>query len=104
MKESEFQQQIIDYAHLNGWRVAHFRSVRIQREDGSYYYATPVQADGEGFPDLVLIRPPRLVFAEVKVSAKVSPKQEIWLQDLRDCGMEVYVWRPTDWAEIERVL
>jgi hypothetical protein len=51
--EAQFQQQVIDLARLCGYRVAHFRTVRVQRKGGSVYYTTPVQADGAGWPDLV---------------------------------------------------
>jgi hypothetical protein len=59
-----------------------------------------------GFPDEVLCRPPRLVFAELKSEkGKLSAEQEAWLQDLRGVpGVECYVWRPSDMAEIAEVL
>ena len=105
MKEAEFQQQIIDLAHLHGWRCAHFRTVRIQRKDGSVYYATPVQADGEGFPDLVLLKGNRVIVAEIKSEkGKCSDAQTEWLNAWELAGAEVYVWRPQDWNEIEKRL
>ena len=105
MKERDFQDQIIELAHLKDWTVAHFRTVRIQRKDGSVYYATPVQADGVGFPDLILLRPPRQVVIECKVDRrKPTVDQQIWLQLFEACGAEAYVWYPTDWDEIERTL
>ncbi|MCK9569908.1 VRR-NUC domain-containing protein [Candidatus Pacearchaeota archaeon] len=105
MKESEFQQQIIDVAHLHHWLVAHFRGVRIQRKDGSVYFATPVQADGEGFPDLVMLKPSRMVVAEIKSDkGKLSEAQEEWLNQWELAGAEVYVWRPKDWDKIIEVL
>jgi hypothetical protein len=59
-----------------------------------------------GFPDEVLCRPPRLVFAELKSErGKLSAEQEAWLEDLRGVpGVEVYVWKPADMKEIARVL
>lgn len=59
-----------------------------------------------GFPDEVLCRPPRLVFAEFKSErGKISVEQEAWLKDLRGVpGVEVYVWRPGDMDEIAAVL
>ena len=105
MKEAEFQQQIIDLAHLHGWRCAHFRTVRIQRKDCSVYYATPVQADGEGFPDLVLLKGNRVIVAEIKSEkGKCSDAQTEWLNAWELAGAEVYVWRPQDWNEIEKRL
>jgi hypothetical protein len=59
-----------------------------------------------GFPDEVLLRPPRLVFAELKSErGKLSAEQEAWLADLRKLpGVEVYQWRPEDMDEIAEVL
>jgi hypothetical protein len=103
--EEDFQQQIIDFAHLNGWRVAHFRTVRIQRKDGSVYYATPVQADGEGFPDLVLLKGNLVIVAEIKSEkGKLSDAQRDWLSAWEMTEADVYVWRPQDWDEIEKRL
>lgn len=104
--ESDLQQTIIDAAHLFGWRAAHFRTVRIARANGQVYYATPVQADGAGWPDLVLAKPGRLLFVEVKSDkGKLSPEQTAWKVLLEMTGQgEVYTWRPSQWDEIEAVL
>ena len=105
MKEEYLQQQIIDLAHLHHWRVAHFRTARIQRKDGSVYYATPVQADGEGFPDLVLLKGNRVIVAEIKSEkGKLSDAQRDWLSAWEMTEADVYVWRPQDWDEIEKRL
>lgn len=38
-----------------------------------------------GFPDEVLVRPPRLIFAELKSDrGRLSPDQQAWLEDLRE--------------------
>lgn len=59
-----------------------------------------------GFPDEVLVRPQRLVFAELKSEkGKLSSEQQAWLEELRQVpGVEVYLWRPADMDEIARVL
>ncbi len=101
--EAEFQQQVIDYAHSHGWLVAHFRSVKVQTRSG-IRYQTPVQADGAGFPDLVMVRE-RIVYAELKsAKGKHTPAQERWLQVLTDADGEAYLWFPSDWSNIERLL
>jgi len=112
--EEKFQQRVIDLAHARGWRVAHFRPVRVQRKDGSVYYCTPVGADGEGFPDLELVRE-RIVKAELKSASEkrrkapgrekgLKPAQQEWRDAYIRAGVEWYVWSPDDWPEIERVL
>jgi hypothetical protein len=129
--EKEWQQTVIDTAQARGWRVAHFRTSRT----GSGGYATAVQADGAGYPDLSMVRGPRLAFVELKAEkGRLAPAQREWLDDLtlvadatqyaagvamgedllepnlsheadyRGCGVEVYVWKPADWPEVERTL
>lgn len=80
--EAEWQSFVTDYAKVKDWWVYH-----TLRSKGS-------QA---GFPDLVLIRPPRLIFVELKrEGGKLSPVQRLVLQMLEACHQEVYVWRPSD--------
>lgn len=59
-----------------------------------------------GFPDEVLVRPPRLVFAELKsMAGTVSAKQQKWIGLLAQIpGVEMYVWRPCDQEQVDRVL
>ena len=86
-KEKDFTQQVRDLARALGWLEYHpYRSDR----------STP------GFPDLVMVKAPRVIFAELKMAkGKVSHSQEIWLQELNDCGgVETYLWRPQDRQEI----
>lgn len=88
--EDEFQADVIGLAKLLGWRVYHTRDSR---------------GSDSGFPDLVLVRRGRLIFAELKTdTGKLRPVQEAWLTDLLETKAEVYLWRPSCWGEIERVL
>ena len=58
-----------------------------------------------GFPDLMLLKPGRLIVAEVKSQkGRLTFAQEVWLEAFRETHAEVYVWRPDDWPEVERVL
>ena len=100
MTEAQLQQQIIQLAKLYSWRVAHFRPAMTAKG-----WRTPVSADGQGFPDLVLVKRCRLIFAEVKSDkGRVSPEQQEWLDALRKTKNEVYLWKPKDWPEIQGVL
>lgn len=106
LSEAEFSQQVIDFAHLNHWLVAHFRPAMTGRKDrnGKPIWVTPVQADGKGFPDLVLVRD-RVLFAELKVgSNRLTVEQLSWESLLLLAGAELHIWRPEDWPTIERVL
>ena len=56
------------------------------------------------FPDLELIRD-RIVKAELKRRDTVpTPGQERYLLALARAGVETYLWRPADWAEIVETL
>ncbi len=57
-----------------------------------------------GFPDLVLVRKV-VIYAELKSkTGRLTPEQKQWLDALTNAGQDCRVWRPTDWAEIERTL
>jgi len=107
MKETEFQSQVIDLAQRSGWCVAHFRPVRVQRKDGSVYYETPVQADGAGFPDLLMIHEVtgRVIAAECKAEGgTLSPAQRKWMTLFMNSPAEWYVWYPEDWDMIVSII
>jgi hypothetical protein len=98
--EAGFQRAVIDLARLMGFRVAHFRAAQTARG-----WRTPVQADGAGFPDLVMVRGNRIIAAELKAQAgRVSDEQLAWLDALAAAGCESYVWRPRDWERVVHVL
>jgi hypothetical protein len=97
--EADWQATVIDYAHLRKWRVAHFRPAKTEQG-----WRTAVSADGAGFPDLVLVRD-RVIFAELKSdTGKLSVAQLEWFLGLELANAEAYIWRPSDWPEVERVL
>lgn len=89
--ERAFQATVVAAARLCGWAV---------------YHAWLSARSAPGFPDLVLARPPRLVFAELKGErGRLTPAQAAWGELLAACpGAEYYVWRPGDWPAIERAL
>jgi hypothetical protein len=92
--ERSFQAVVVETAQLAGWRVAHFRAAKTAKG-----WRTPVTADGAGWPDLVLVRPPRIIFAELKSeTGELRPRQAEWLDVLRLLPqVEVRLWRPADW-------
>jgi len=100
--EASFQACVLEVARLAGWRALHLRPAR--RADGSW--RTPVSGDGIGWPDLTLVRPPRLIFAELKSErGKLSLQQADWIGALRLLPKaEVYVWRPSDWDGLVETL
>ena len=100
ISEAEFQAQVIELAQLRGWLVHAERPA--QRQSG--HWSTPIQGNA-GFPDLVLARGGRLIFAELKsAKGRMRPEQQAWLDALRPGALRVFLWRPTDWDEIVRAL
>ena len=95
ISELKFQDTIFEYVALRGWRCYHVTNVKGRlRGPGAV-----------GFPDLVLLRPPRLIFAELKNEVRgITAEQFLWLEALQKTEAEVYLWRPSDWPEIEEIL
>lgn len=101
ISERDFQAQLVEWARSFGWRVHGERAAQFR--DGRW--GTHIQGD-VGWVDLVLVRGPRLIFAELKVGKnKPTPQQYAWHQALFDARagsphIEVHVWRPEQWSEI----
>lgn len=97
LTEKQWQQRVVDFARLKRWLVYHTFDSR---------HSAP------GFPDLVLVRAPRIIFAELKTDrapAKLPPAQEKWIQELVACRaaslhFDVFVWRPADWSAVRVLL
>lgn len=89
--ERNLREQVRSLCGIYGWKMAFTQ----------YSLRSP-----KGFPDLVLLRPPRLIFAELKSeTGKTRPDQDAWLDTLRELpGAEVFLWRPTDIEQIAEVL
>lgn len=82
--EKQLQDAVLEHARLAGWLV---------------YHTFDSRRSTHGFPDLVLVRPPRLIFVELKTeTGKASDAQTLWLDRLAGCddACEVYLWRPSD--------
>ncbi len=101
--EAQFTDMVLQFALLHRWRRLHIRPARTLKG-----WKTPVQGDGKGFPDLLLLRAGQMVVAELKVGkGKTTPEQEAWLAEFRllpGAAVLVKVWRPEDWREIEETL
>lgn len=105
--ERAFQATVIDLARTCGWLVCHVHDSRRQVRPGVHVG----DRDAAGFPDLVMVRGTRLLFAELKAeTGRLRPAQVDWLDALRlvqgDAAGRVLVreWRPSDWAEIHALL
>ena len=91
MTEKEFLQQVRDLAKLCGWLVYHTHDSR---------------RSPEGFPDLVLVRGDKVIFAELKSEkGRATSAQREWLDALEKVReVEACLWRPSDWDKIVEVL
>lgn len=109
--EKQFEQSVADYSKLMGWMS---------------YHNLDSRGSEPGFPDRVFVRVPRIVIAEFKAEkGRLSVAQKIWLRELgavadviqqllelpelpgsngQRIGLEVRVWYPGDWDEIQAVL
>lgn len=89
--EAAFQEAVVARAALYHWWVWHDNDARRNEA---------------GLPDLILVRPPRIIFAELKKqNGRVSAEQRGVLAMLDDCpGVESYVWRPSDEPVLDAVL
>jgi hypothetical protein len=97
--EREFQREVVQRAKALGWFVFHALPGQGRNRHLTLFIGK------RGFPDLVLCRPPRLVFVELKSeTGKLSTDQQEWLEALRACGVEVYVWRPSDLEQVTTIL
>lgn len=84
--EAEFDASIVKLATLYGWKT---------------YHTYDSRKSAEGWPDRVFTRRPEFFGAELKrENGVLSAAQEAWIEELRACGWEVHVWRPSMWSTI----
>lgn len=83
ISERQWREAIVNFAEWNGWKV---------------YWTWNSQHSPAGFPDLVLVRGDRCIFAELKAErGQVAAKQREWADVLSCCSsVEYYLWRPSD--------
>ncbi|WP_237708697.1 VRR-NUC domain-containing protein [Kocuria rhizophila] len=83
-KEAQLQNHVVQMATALGWE--HYHTHDSRRSPG-------------GFPDLVLVHPRKrlCLMRELKTErGRFRPKQEQWLENLHDAGVDAGVWRPSD--------
>lgn len=86
--EREFTSWVMAVAADSGWLT---------------YHVPDSRRAPSGFPDLVLLKPPTLLFIELKRLGKRStlkPLQQRWIDGLQECGQEAAVWTPDEIPEI----
>ena len=92
-EEAEFQDKVVAFCQ---W--LHLLVYHVGRSDKAL-------VTSKGFPDLVISGPFGTVFAELKSeTGKPSVEQTVWMASLSRSCEHVYLWRPSDWPQIEAVL
>jgi hypothetical protein len=93
--EKEWQGLIRQTARAYGWDCYHTQ----------FSFRSDI-----GYPDLhlwhaVMTGYQTSIWAECKTeSGKLRPKQAVTIDSMRSAGLTVYVWRPSDWEQVVRVL
>jgi hypothetical protein len=85
---------LVDAARLSGWLTYHTHDSR---------------RSARGFPDLILLRPPRLLVIEAKrEGARPTLEQAAWLSAFAALAggaeVETHIWRPSDIDRALRVI
>jgi hypothetical protein len=91
LPEKQWLAQVRTYAREHGWLT---------------YHSLHSQGSEPGWPDLVCLRPPVLLLAELKTATgRITPAQRQWLEALGQVTtVQVQVWRPGDLDQVQEVL
>jgi hypothetical protein len=103
MSEALLQSSVLQLAEILKWRCVHFRPGMNRR---GHWSTAMSGTQAAGWPDLILCRE-RLVAIELKSErGTVTPDQQAWLAALARVGVEVHLFRPSDWQDgsIEKIL
>jgi hypothetical protein len=91
VSEEAFMSHVITAARFFRWQLV--------------YHTRDSRKSAPGFPDLVLCRPPRVLWLELKSEiGMVSDTQQEWIDGLLASGQEVYVFKPSQWDAVLEVL
>jgi len=102
MLEADWMVAVGEALDWLGWRWIHHRPGRT----GSGWVTATQGNAAAGFPDVLAIRPPRVLFLELKTDkGRVSPQQEDWLAGLKDSGEEAHLIRlPREWDRLMELI
>lgn len=104
MSENALQQRCMDVLRVCRWHVAHMSPAHY-RVGGGERYVTPYNREAAGWPDILAIRGPRILAAELKTeTGKLSDKQQQWLGWWEEAGAEVWVVRPSTWERFSEAV
>lgn len=93
LTENELLEATLSLAKLYGWRTFHQRPALTARG-----WRSAVQGDGEGWPDLFMVRGGQNLAVELKrKGGKATVEQREWLDALKASGIPATVWTPEHW-------
>lgn len=105
LTEAQWQDLVVDALHAHGWRHMHVRR-SIGRGNGWTTTTSVI-----GWPDIVAWRPEtpsrggRVMAVELKAQrGRLTDDQARVLGELAASGMEVHVWRPSNWDQVMEAL
>lgn len=111
ISEFDWQNTVLDEAHRLGWKL-HFephwywRAIREFLTNHPNYWRY-LEKSERGWPDVVgwHVGHRRTIYAELKTeTGTLQPDQKARLIGLWEAGNEVYVWRPRDRDQVDRIL
>lgn len=95
--ERDWQNQVHRLAFSLGWKYYHAPDNRPVHGR--------IQKVVAGFPDLVMVKGERLIFAELKRETGIVAEAQIeWLKALELAGAECYIWRPSNMLDVQKIL
>jgi hypothetical protein len=99
--EKEWTADVVKMMRTTHWLMCHFRTGMMVNGR----WITPMQGD-DGFPDIIGLKGPRILVAELKrqIGYPVKPEQQRWLDAFHAAGAEAYVWRPGDHTLVWAIL
>lgn len=103
MLEAEWQEQLIELAHMLGWSHLHVRK-SIGKRGGNRGWQTTTNI--KGWPDLFMWHPERgFVAVELKVKPNKATREQLYVLDqLARAGARSFVWYPEDLEDAQLVL
>lgn len=98
ISEQDFARAVTDLAAQMGYHHMHVR--RTVGRGRRWVTGTSIS----GWPDYAFWRPGRFFLAELKSeTGTLSYDQQNVMRSLRQAGVDVYIWRPSDWNDIEQI-
>lgn len=92
--ETAWMKVVTTAAAQAGWQWLHIGRVGKHRANGAKGTL------GKGWPDLVLVKGGRIIFAELKITGNVLSDEQRNVRTVLHQVGEYYVWRPSDFGEV----